>query len=108
MFLVSFWLLKSNWEVYVNDHSLSGSGQSAVTDQVVDPNDAVLEGIMWTGFLLLLVNATYHAWYYAWFLPVFFIVIGKKTSYINLLYLIFLHQPLSYITTELYFRGFWP
>ncbi|MHA2494217.1 MAG: hypothetical protein ACXAEI_01910 [Candidatus Hodarchaeales archaeon] len=108
MFFVSFWLLKSNWEVYVNDHSLSGSGQSAVTDQVVDPNDAVLEGIMWTGFLLLLVNATYHAWYYAWFLPVFFIVIGKKTSYINLLYLIFLHQPLSYITTELYFRGFWP
>ncbi|MFW9914681.1 MAG: hypothetical protein ACFFGZ_03635 [Candidatus Thorarchaeota archaeon] len=108
MFLVAFWLLKSNWEIYVSDDSSSGGGQRAATDQGEDPNDAVLESILWTGFLLLLVNATYHAWYYAWFLPVFFIVIGKKTSYINLLYLIFLHQPMSYITTELYYRGFWP
>jgi hypothetical protein len=108
MSLISIWLLKRERERMTHDLPFPNNDQSTLAGNRSPPGDPIVEAIMWTGFLLVLVNATYHAWYYTWFLPVLFIVLGKKSSYADLLYLIFLHQPTSYVRTKTYYRSFWP
>ncbi|MFX0115648.1 MAG: hypothetical protein ACFFB3_13950 [Candidatus Hodarchaeota archaeon] len=108
MFFTAVWLLRRDWAILSAKPSSLGTDQNISADKTAKANDPLIQAILWTGFFLVLLNATYHAWYYTWLLPLFFIVIGKKSSYMDLLYLIFLHQPTSYITTELYYRDFWP
>ncbi|MFQ5980992.1 MAG: hypothetical protein ACE5OZ_22865 [Candidatus Heimdallarchaeota archaeon] len=108
MFSLSIWLLKRERESMTNDPPFPNNELGTTSKNRSTPGDPIVEAIMWTGFLLVLVNATYHAWYYTWLLPVFFIVVGKKPSYADLVYLIFLHQPTSYVTTKIYYRSFWP
>jgi len=108
MFLISLWLLKEEWGNFSTIFPISEKTQVLQTEATSELNEPFLEAIFWTGFFLVLFNATYHAWYYTWFLPVFFIVLGKVPSYRRLLFLILIHIPTSYVTTDLYFRGFLP